>query len=447
MKVAITSDIYWPMTNGVAVFLHNLAVGLAQAGHEVLVIHPSADGAHHETVDEYGVKTVSLKSHKMYLYPDQVAEVPAPKEVMGVKVPRLIYKNGLRYSMFPYQELEAALDEFQPDVVHLQTAEFVAAATLKYVRKHGVALVSTGHAYPDNITSQLKLLTAMKPLKQATDAALRVYMASYLKHSEYATMPTEMAIGDLIPKDRRRFKVTVEAVSNGVDLSAFKPGEAEVAVLKRYGLEPGRPRALYVGRVDPEKSISNVVKAFAQMIERADELAEGLGLSAAGRKRLDEAELVIVGDGIDMEHLKGLAGELGLDGGGISDGEARVKFLGKVLPPDLIELYRSGSLFVTASETETQGIVLIEAAAVGLPLIAVDAGAVGEVCRDGENGRLCQPGDVTGIARALAEILGDAKVARRYAKRSLEIAEKHDLKRTLGRFVEIYEEAMRLKRG
>lgn len=420
MKIAITSDIYWPMTNGVAVFLHNLAIGLKKAGHEVLVIHPSPDGEAREEVDDFGVKTVLLKSYKLHLYPDQIAEVPEQKEIFGRKVPRWFYKNGLRYSMFPYEELAKALDEFQPDVIHLQTAEFVAAATLKYVRRHGIPLVSTGHAYPDNITGQMKLLATVKPLKKATDAALRVYMASYLKHSEYATMPTEMAIGDLIPKDRKKFRVPVEALSNGVDLTQFKPGRANAKVLAKYGLMKGRPRVLYVGRADPEKSIGYVVEAFARVAPK-----------------VPEAELVVVGDGIDLERLRRLASELGL-------GE-RAKFLGKVLPPDLIEIYQDGTVFATASETETQGIVLIEAAATGLPLIAVDAGAVGELCQNKINGILCKPGDVAGLARAMKKILTDPELREQYSKESLKISAKHDLKRTIARFEEIYNEAILLK--
>ena len=422
MRIAITSDVYWPMTNGVAVFMHNLAVGLRKAGHEVLVIHPSPDGEARTEVDADGVKSVLLKSHKLAIYPDQIAKVPEQKEFLGVKVPRLFYKNGLRYSMFPYEELSSALDEFRPEVIHLQTAEFVAAATLRYVRKNEIALVSTGHAYPDNITGQLKLLTAVKPLKQSVDAALRIYMASYLKHSEYATMPTEMAIEDLVPKNRKHFKVPVEALSNGVDLSAFRPGRAKKAVLEKYGLKSGVSRVLYVGRVDPEKSISNVVLAFKK-----------------ASRAVPEAELVVVGDGIDMSNLKALVASEGLN--------SRVKFLGKVLPPDLVEIYRSGTVFCMASETETQGIVLIEAAAVGLPLIAVDAGAVSELCQDGRNGILCQPGDVSGISKAMVSILTDEELRAKYSAASKEIAAKHDLKRTVKRFEEIYQEAIEIKGG
>ena len=183
-------------------------------------------------------------------------------------------------------------------------------------------------------------------------------------------------------------------------------------------------KILYVGRVDPEKSISVVLKAFKKLLE----------LPKIDTKNL---ELVIVGDGIDLVNLKALAGELEID--------QRVKFLGKIMPPELIEIYRAGAMFVTASETETQGIVLIEAAAVGLPLVAVDAGAVSELCQNRKNGELCRPGDVTGIAYAMKRILQDPERLRKYKLASIEIAKRHDLKRTIARFEEIYQQAIILK--
>ena len=72
MKIVIASDIYYPMTNGVAVFAHNLANGLARAGHEVLVLSPSFNGKFHfETDEESGVKTAFLTSLRFPFYPDQ----------------------------------------------------------------------------------------------------------------------------------------------------------------------------------------------------------------------------------------------------------------------------------------------------------------------------------------------------------------------------------------
>ena len=419
MKIAIASDIYYPMINGVAVFAHNLANGLAKAGHEVIVIAPSFNGEYHVDM-ENNVTTYHLTSRRFPFYPDQINVVPDKKKVLGLPMPRLRYKNGIWWSVNPRSEVKEILDDFQPDVVHLQTAETIALAVMSYVRKNNVPLVSTGHAYPDNVTGQFKILKP-KLVKKSTDAVLRAYMASFLKHAEYATMPTEMAIGDLVPKNRRRFKVTVEALSNGVDLSEFNPGVPKKEILEKYHIsENSKKRVLYIGRVDPEKSISNVVLAFSKAV-----------------KEVPDAEMLIVGDGIDMNHLKKMVHELELND--------KIQFTGKILPPDLAEIYKCGAVFATASETETQGIVLIEAAATGLPLIAVNKGAVSEICHDKENGELCAPGDVDGIAAAMVKILSDAKLAKKYAEKSLEISKSHDIEHTLKRFEEIYQEAIKLK--
>lgn len=412
MRIAITSDLYYPMTNGVAVFAHNLAKGLAKRGHEVMVLCPSFTGKKHRTRCD-GVTTVYLRSIRFPFYPDQINDVPDGRAFLGRPLPRLAYRYGLWITVDPYMEMKKALDKFRPDVIHNQTAEMVAIAARRYAKKNDVPMVSTGHAYPDNLTGQLKLL---KPIKRPLDAVLKAYMASFLKHSEYATMPTEMAIEALVPKDRKRFEVTVEPLSNGVDLTKFTAGEPSEKVLKKFQLAK-RPRLLYVGRVDPEKSIGNVIVAFAGALQK-----------------VPKAELIIVGDGVDRKHLVDLVRSLQI--------EDSVRFLGRVMPPDIIDIYRASTAFATASETETQGIVLIEAAATGLPLIAVDAGAVRELCRDKKNGVLCRPGDIDAMSDAVVSLLTDKKLRDKYGKASLAIAQRHDLGYTLSRFEEIYREAI-----
>lgn len=419
MKIVITSDLYYPMTNGVAVFAHNLARGLAKQGHEVMVFCPSFTGKKHKEKKD-GVTTVYLSSVRFPFYPDQINKVPEKKEFLGLSMPRLVYRHGLWLTLDPYPVMKREMDRFHPDVIHNQTAEMIAVSARRYAKKRNVPMVSTGHAYPDNVTGQVKFL---KPIKRPVDAILRTYMASFLKHSEYATMPTEMAIDDLVPKNRRRFKVPVEALSNGVDLSKFMPGSPNPRVLRKYHLKSGVKRVLYLGRVDPEKSISNVLMAFAEVLEK-----------------VPEAELVIAGDGIDKNHLVDLAKALGI--------ESQTRFLGRIMSvPEAAAIYQSATLFATASETETQGIVLIEAAATGLPIVAVDAGAVRELCQNGKNGELCRPGAIGELAAGMMKILTNEKLQKKYSAKSLMIAKKHDLNRTLARFTEIYQEAIRLKRS
>lgn len=420
MKIVITSDIYFPMINGVAIFAHNLANGLAKKGHEVLVICPSFNGKKHHSIDpETGVQTWHLSSLRFPFYPDQINKVPDGLKLLGLKLPRLIYKNGIWVSPHPYPEMRKILRRFKPDVIHNQTAETIAIATIWYARRYKIPLVSTGHAYPDNITSQVRLL---RPIKRPLDAILRTYMTSFLKNSEYATMPTEIAIDDLVPKNRQKFKVEVEAISNGVDLARFKPGpKPNITFYQKYGINPKHKIVLHIGRIDPEKSIEKVILAFKQIA-----------------KDIKNSSLVIVGDGIQKPKLEDLAKSVKL-----SD---RIIFTGKILGEDLIQFYRLGDVFVTASETETQGLVLIESAAMKLPLIAVDAGAVKEVCVNNVNGILCQPKNITEIANAIKTILSDSKLRRKMSEESYKIAQKHDLNKTLARFEEVYKIAINLKK-
>ena len=81
MKIVISTDIYYPMINGVAVFSRNLAAGLTKRGHDVLVLAPSISGDFESEYDEeYGFKVVRLSSKKMMLYPDQINKVPEKKD-------------------------------------------------------------------------------------------------------------------------------------------------------------------------------------------------------------------------------------------------------------------------------------------------------------------------------------------------------------------------------
>ncbi len=392
MKIVIATAVYYPMINGVAVFSHNLAVGLARRGHEVLVICPSQTGKASTRVED-GVKVCYVKSMNARVYPDQIHKVPAKKKFW--------YKHGLRVSVFPGREVKRILMDFRPDVVHVQVSDPIGLSVVAQAQKMNVPVVMTEHNQPEVITDPLKM---PKLLKKPANALLSTYFRNRQKKSDFVTMPTKQAINNLL--STHEIKVPVAAVSNGVDLSHFQPGE-----------KAKRPTVVYVGRVDPEKKVELVVRAFREVLEK-----------------VPEAELLIAGDGVDRVRLEKLARELKL--------EKSVKFLGKVLPPELYRVYQKSWVFVTASEIETQGIVLIEAAASGLPLIAVNRGAVAEICLDGKNGFLCTPRSISELSQALESILTDEKMRKRFSEASVKIAAEHDFERTLDRFENIYKKVM-----
>lgn len=404
MKIAIATSVYKPQINGVAVFAGNLAEGLARRGNEVLVITPSQTKRAY-TEEKNGTTVHYLKSSTLKVYPDQIH----PAKRNGV-----FYKHGFKASILPARQIKKILDDFRPDVIHVQGSDPIGVAAVKYARRHQIPVILTEHNQPEVLTEPLHVPAL---LRRPTNKALSAYFVNREKKVDYVTMPTKLSI-ELLLKGRD-LGVPIDAVSNGVDLNAFRPGEPSDHIYNIYDIPKDVPIILYIGRLDPEKKVEVAIDAFSDFLNnhKLDNLSKTL--------------FVVVGDGVDKKRLMEKA-----RGMGISDS---VKFLGRVTPPDLYELYRLGDVFVTASEIETQGIVLIEAAATGLPLIAVDAGAVKEVCQDGVNGRLIGTGDVRGISDALTEILEDEEKRRQMSKKSLEIASEHSLGKTLDKFLEIYQ--------
>src|SRR6185369_4243883 len=156
---------------------------------------------------------------------------------------------------------------------------------------------------------------------------------------------------------------------------------ARMAARHALGLPAADPRVRYVGRLDREKSVDRVLLAF-------DRIAGTLG----------GAHLWLVGQGKETEPLRRLAASLGAGD--------RVHFAGVRAHDGLAAWYQAADLFLFASETETQGLVLAEAAACGLPAVAVIAPGCDEVVRDGDTGILTKA-DPAALAEAAIGLLLD----------------------------------------
>lgn len=417
MRIVIATAVYYPMINGVARFSYNLATGLVKRGHEVLVLTPSQNKKRHTEIMD-GVRVAYLRSSTVKIYPDQIHDVESAKVFFGKKMPKIFYKHGLRASLFPAGQIKRILDSFRPDVIHVQGSDPIGLSTVLYAKKHDIPLVATEHNQPEVLTESLPIPSFVR---KPTNKLLSAYFANRQNKADYATMPTRLSIENLARG--HKIDVPIEAISNGVDLSAFKPGKPNERVYNAYNIPSDVPIVLYVGRVDPEKNIGFVLKVFADFLYKHK------------LDRLSKTLFLVVGDGVDKERLAGEAIDMGIS--------LSVRFLGKVVGPELADIYRLGDVFVTASEIETQGIVLIEAAASGLPLIAVNGGAVAEICKNNINGFLLEPGNKEGMEKAITLLITDTELRRKMSAESVKIAKEHSLERTLDKFIEIYNKVIK----
>lgn len=382
MKILIASDLHFPVINGVATFSRNLARGLASRGHEVLVIAPSQTGRKYKEVDVNHIVT-------------RTVAVPFP-----------FYQN-VRVSLTPAREVKKIINDFEPDIIHIQMLMWIGQAAMKIGNKNGIPIVSTNHAMPENLMDNLKLLA---PLARPINYMLTEYGRRFHSKSDFVTLPTQSAIGMF--KASRKMKVPIKAISNGIDLNEFSVGEATQGVYEKFNIPDDLPIVTFVGRLDAEKHIPVLIKAFKQVLDSTP------------------AHLLIVGDGGEISNLKLFVSDLNI--------RSNVTFTGRVDEEDKRDLHRMGTVFAMPSPMELQSIATLEAMASGMPVVAIDAGALKELCHDNKNGFLCEKDNDREIADGIIKIIKNPRLRNKFSKKSLEIAKKNNLQHTLDQFIEIY---------
>ena len=206
-------------------------------------------------------------------------------------------------------------------------------------------------------------------------------------------------------------KKPIEVVGSGLDLDRFGSGEKGF-LRKRLGLKDGEPILLYVGRVGREKSVDFLLKAFSQI-----------------HNSHPRSHLVLVGDGTDREKLEKVAKKLKIAKNTHFTGFIDQKYIQKVYP--------DADIFVFSSQTETQGLVIIEAFASGLPVVAVkDAAFEGVVIND-KNGFLVKK-DPKAFANKVSFLLDNDKKREELAKNARETAQDFSVEITAEKLEIIY---------
>jgi len=192
----------------------------------------------------------------------------------------------------------------------------------------------------------------------------------------------------------------------------FAPSGDSPQVRARYGI-PDKPVLLFVGRLDPEKKLEEVLEAAALALHQFDFC------------------LVIVGKGVRKKALEDQAAALGIT--------RNVIFTGFVPEEDLPMIYHLSRCFIIASIAELLSLATLQAMASGLPVIAARAGALEELIHHGENGLLFEPGDIDGMVRSTLEIMRSEALHRQMSARSLAYSRQHDIHACVRAFENIYE--------
>ncbi len=324
MRVGLFTNNYLPFRGGVTTAVETLRRGLETLGHRAWVFAPAP--------------TRPVKDPPfVFRYPS----FPAPT-YPGFALPLPFSPRLARQA--------AALDL---DIIHAQHPFLLGVTARRLARRQGRPLVFTYHTRYEKYAHYV-------PLPERLVSALAVRLSCRFAGSADLVVAPSERIAALLRE--RGVATQIAVVPTGVELELFRPGSQQEA-RRQLGLPQQGLICLYVGRLDREKSVDRILDAFAS-------------IPAA----VSGATLHLVGQGSHEGALRRRAA--------LGPVREHIRFHGGMEREALPPFYRAADLFLFASETETQGLVLAEAHACGLPAVAVRASGVDEVVSDGETGLL-----------------------------------------------------------
>ena len=209
----------------------------------------------------------------------------------------------------------------------------------------------------------------------------------------------------------------VDVIANGIDLSEWIVSDADVAEARRRWGGDG-PLVLFSGRLEWEKGVHTLLEAMPRL-----------------RRRFPGLRLVVVGKGSQQEPLADLARRLRVS--------RSVVFTGWLTETELMAVSAAADVAVVPSVYEPFGLVALEAAALGTPLVVSDAGGLAEIVTNGETGLTFPALDAAALADAVTEVLRSDVLAQRVVRQAREVLGRdHDWPTLAARTVATYEQAV-----
>ncbi len=331
MNIGLFTDTYFPQINGVATSVHTLAGALRARGHNVYIFTPKDPNTTAEQSDE---NVIAMPSLPFMLLRN--------------------YRVGLIYSPRAFNQIS----HLHLDIVHTQT-EFplgIFGKLLSTVKK--IPMVHTYHTMYEDYVHYIAKGYIVTP------AMAKEFSKLFCNSATAVVAPTEKAKHFL-----EEYGVTkpIEIIPTGIDTSLFAKKnfleQDTIALKQSLGLEKDTPVILSLGRVAKEKSIDVILRALPKLFQK-----------------MPQARMVIVGDGPERENLEHLAKQL--------DIAHKVLFIGAKPWTEIGKYYQIGTVFCSASVSETQGLTFAEAMAGGIPVVAKRDESIENIIENNKTGLL-----------------------------------------------------------
>jgi len=352
-------------------------------------------------VDEY-----RQQGHRVLVAAPLYKNTPE-SELDVIRFPAIQHFNGTEFSLpMPVPGSRSAeLKRFQPDVVHAHHPFALGSTALRIASSRGIPLVFTHHTMYEKYTHYIP----------GDSLRLKRYVVSlvagYCNYCDAVIAPSE-SVAELLRK--RGVDTPISVIPTGVNTADIRNGDG-VQFREQVGIPSNAVVVGHVGRMATEKNLGFLAQGVASYL-----------------RRNKQAYFVLVGEGpmtdeiqLEMERMK------------VAD---RFRPVGLLQKSELSGAYKAMDVFAFSSHTETQGMVLAEAMAAGVPVVALDASGVREVVCDGVNGRLLAGDDVDQFASAIEWIADLSPQQRRVIQSGAQMtATEFDISRTANKALDLYQ--------
>jgi 1,2-diacylglycerol 3-alpha-glucosyltransferase len=382
MKIAFFTNCYKPLINGVVSSIVSLKESFEKKGHETFIFAPRVESYQDEEANIFRYHSINL-THRVK-YP--------------VAIP-LSLRAG------------QAITAFKPDIIHLHHPFVLSLPAIMYAAKLKIPKVLTIH------TQYERYAYYVSPIPHViTNEAIRRIIFNLSDKVDIITTPSQ-SMKDLI--GNYKIKKEVAVIPNAIDIDLFREkDEQEIALLKKeLQISPDDIVILYLGRVSLEKNIDKIIKALAIIQD----------------KKIDNFKFIVVGDGTAVKQLNSLADSLGLT--------EKVKFVGAIEREKVRHYYQIGDIFSFSSTSETFGMVIIEALASGLPVLAVKAPGAVDIITDGLDGILVED-DVYQFAEQLENLIKNRELRQELSSNALQTVKRYSSDTISDQVLTLYEKLL-----
>lgn len=379
MNILMMTNTYKPFVGGVERSVETFSDEYRKRGHRVVIVAPT-------------YKNMPKKE----------------KDVVRIPAIQNFHETGFSVQLPIPGILSEHLREFRPDIVHSHHPYLIGDSALRVAAKYKVPLIFTFHTLYERYTHYIP---GDSPALKRFVVALST---GYANLCDRVFAPSQ-SIADLLRQ--RGVGTPIDVIPTGIYVEKFAQGDG-----RGFRTSAGIPHdALVVGflsRIAPEKNIMFLIKAVALFL-----------------KEEKGAHFLIIGKGPSENDVRNFFNQEKL--------KRRVHYVGILQNRELINAYHAMDVFAFASQTETQGLVLTEAIAASVPVVAIDAPGVREVVRDYINGRLLFSENVEDFVSALQWFARLPAHKRQDLKKAArETANQFSIDHCVERALRIYKEAI-----